>query len=110
MQKCTLRIKNSKLVVRVFVFDTKKEMHQGIRAAGAATSSDTLACVYFGEGNVAAEVYFNRTHLDPGTIAHEFLHATANVMHRRKGDFVQEEEEYARILDELVNKFYKKMK
>lgn len=116
-----LRLRNSSLMVQSRVYDTQKEMLNAIRkdVIGGVANSTLACCVHATrstvmQDSIAAIVFFSRTHLDAGTVAHEMVHAGHNILERRHrgGRRLTKdsklEEELADITGELVNGFYKK--
>lgn len=122
MRAETIRIPNSRLKVQCRVYATQREMHQGIRkdVIGGIANSTLACCVHqtkstIHDDRIAAVVFFSRTHLDPGTIAHEMLHAAWNVLERRRV-MIQKtkkvehlEEMLATVTGDLVEAFHKRM-
>lgn len=105
---------SSKLKVQCRIFSTKREMLRGIRkdVIGGIENSTMACCVHatkstIDRNDLAAIIFFSKTHLDRGTVSHEFVHAAHNIQERRKGR-KDREEDLATLTGELVNAFYKK--
>lgn len=116
-----IRSPGSRLTVECRIYATQKEMLRAIRkdvVGGIANS--TMACTVhqtrstIDDKAIAAILFFSRTHLDPGTVAHEMVHAAWNIIERRhKGGknltrTYDLEEEQATLTGELVNAFRKR--
>lgn len=119
--KGTIRTPGSRLKVECRIYTTQREMLRAIRkdvVGGIANS--TMACTVhqtkstINDDSIAAVLFFSRTHLDPGTVAHEMVHAACNIIERRhKGGrgltkAALLEEEQATLTGELVNAFRKR--
>lgn len=111
----------SRLKVQCRIYASQRDMLRAIRRdviGGIANS--TLACCVHGtrstidRKDIAAVVFFSKTHLDAGTIAHEMVHAAWNVIERRcKGaknlhKRKDLEEEQATLTGDLVTDFKKR--
>lgn len=110
-----IRAPGSKLKVQCRIYPTREDMLRGIRrdvVGGIANS--TLACTVHAtkstvmDDAIAAIVFFSRRDVDRGTVAHEMVHAAANIIERRRGKLNDNEEPLALLAGELVNAFYKK--
>ena len=120
MYRFTIRADGSKLKVQCLVSASQREMLQGIRRAGVTISNDTTAYCHSERRKVprghVAIVFFSKTHLSHGTVAHEFVHAGLSILARRKVKNIEcttenaphDEEELAGIVGDLADAFYKK--
>ncbi len=120
MQRFTITADGSKLKVQCRIYDSQREMLQGIRKAKVTISNDTVAYCSSERRKMpkshVAIVFFSRTHLTRGTVAHEFVHAGFSILARRKVKSIEcttenaplDEERLAGITGDLVDAFYKK--
>ena len=108
----------SRLKVQCRIYPTQKEMLRGVRkdVVGGIANSTMACCVHQTKStvehdNLAAVVFFSKTHLDADTIAHEMVHAAHNIVQRRRRNTENQdmhEEELATVTGELVGAFNRK--
>lgn len=112
---------NSRLKVECRIYPSQREMLRASRrhpSRSFSIGNNTMAFCQTDSNppEYLAIVVFSRTHLSPGTIAHEFVHAALALMARRKissipcttKEAVPVEEDLCHIVDTLVDRFHKK--
>lgn len=115
----TVGVKGTRLKAEVRVYKSQRSMLAAARQSVGSIGNDTAA---FCEGtpslvgkNRFAIIYFCRTHLTKGVVAHEMSHAAFCLLARRKilcvpcdaAENTNEEEMHAGIVGDLVDDFHR---
>lgn len=110
----TLKIPGSRLTVQYRIYPSQRQMLAAVRQdTVSGVENSALACTVhqtkstISDDRIAGVVFFSKTHITIGTVAHEMVHAADNVIERRrvkKGDL---KEMRASVAGDLVDAFYK---
>jgi len=115
------RAPGTKLKVECRIYPSQREMLRAIRKDRiGGIANDTMAYCATQRARMpagkAAIIYFSKTHLTRGIVAHEMIHATLAILARQKvrsvpcttEDAPDVEERLAGLAGDLVDEFYKR--
>lgn len=120
MLKGVIYPKGSRLKVECRIYESQREMLRDARkrphSFSIANDTQALCDTDFIPKGHLARVFFCRTHISRGVIAHEMLHAAFGLLARRRVKSIdcttkaasKDEEDLCYVMDSLVDRFYKK--